>query len=396
MKQINFLITCLILFFVTLVTVEVYSDEQNVPKRDDDAGIDQSDESQNDGEKEISETPKVARNWSVPEQNEVRLEIENWLKSSNFADVAIKQNILSLWGVDENAKDNEPKPTGAELFERAIESMRLANKNVAEYLASCDEIAWRELPYGQKLIIPQVPLHIHLGESNTTQYLQNSLQMYVVLKLVQGRFYSEAATLFGEIKPENCINPAEFFITKAIIYNGLSQNEEGLEALKNFRIAEKGDTVSRRHVELAKLLEFEMKDGKNDDNPQNIAKKMDNARRILGKGDPGKEAQETEDDILKSLEKLIEKVEKQAKKSKSGEGEKGDSLQSNDPAKDSDLLGGKAPGNVDRRDFEQSGGWGNMPPKDREAALSKIEREFPAHYRDIIESYFREMANGDK
>ncbi|MDR1290015.1 MAG: hypothetical protein LBK06_02315, partial [Planctomycetaceae bacterium] len=101
-------------------------------------------------------------------------------------------------------------------------------------------------------------------------------------------------------------------------------------------------------------------------------------------------------DILKSLEKLIEKVEKQAKKSKSGEGEKGDSLQSNDPAKDSDLLGGKAPGNVDRRDFEQSGGWGNMPPKDREAALSKIEREFPAHYRDIIESYFREMANGDK
>ncbi|MDR1480828.1 MAG: hypothetical protein LBJ00_18030 [Planctomycetaceae bacterium] len=418
----------LILFFVVLATGGVYSEEPQKtgpPNKTDDAGIAKTDEGKKNSETEIYETSKNVQNWTVPNQNEVRREIENWLKSSNFADASVQQNILLLWEVfaDESARENnflpenesdvkpepkntqveehapnaESKSTDAELFGRTIESMRMASKHVAEYLRNCDEIAWQELPYGQKLVVPQIPLHIHLGESSSTQYLYNSLQMYVVLKLVQGRYYSEAETLFADIKPENCVNPAEFFIVKAIIYNGLSQHKEGTEALKDFRAAEKLDTVSRRYVELAKLLEFEMKDGKEDDSPQNIAKKMDNARRILGKGDTGKEAQETEDDILKSLEKLIEKVEEQAKKSKSeGEGEKSDSLQSNDPAKESEILGGKAPGNVDRKDFDQNGGWGNMPPKDREAALSKIEREFPAHYRDIIESYFREMASGDK
>ncbi|MDR0391213.1 MAG: hypothetical protein LBH59_04860, partial [Planctomycetaceae bacterium] len=300
--------------------------------------------------------------------------------------------------VGENANLDLSKLSGTELFDRAIESLRRASVHVAEYLKLCDTLAWQELPYGQKLVVPQIPLHIHLGESNTTEYLYNSLRIYLALKLVQGRFFSEAINILEEIKPENCINPAELFITKAIIYNGLSRNADGLDAIKNFRIAEKNAVlVSRRHTELAKLLEYELNENKKDNSPNNIAKKMDNARRILGKGDTGKEAQETEEDVLKSLEKLIEEVEAQAKNSQQNDGNnKSDSLQSNNPAQESEIARGKAPGNVDRKEFDQNGGWGNMPAKDREAALSKIEREFPSHYRDIIESYFREMANGDK
>jgi hypothetical protein len=276
--------------------------------------------------------------------------------------------------------------------------MRRASSHISEYLKLCDALAWQELPYGQKLVVPQIPIQIHLGGSNSTQYLYNSLQIYLARRLMQGRFFSEAIVILEEIKAENCINPAELFINKAIIYNGLSRNADGLEAIKNFRIAEKnGVLISRRYVELAKLLEYEMKEGKEDNSPKDISKKMDNARRILGKGDTGKEAQETEEDILKSLERLIKEVEAQAKNSQQGESKnKGDSLQSNNPASESEIARGKAPGNVDRKEFDPNGNWGNMPPKEREAALSKIEREFPSHYRDIIESYFREMANGDK
>ncbi|MDR2344521.1 MAG: hypothetical protein LBE18_00490 [Planctomycetaceae bacterium] len=394
----------------------------------------------------------TAKQFTYPSPKIICRELDNWLKASSFADDSVRQNVLSLWNdaileneneqhINEHNEHNEHrvevverlpyvasddnnvndvnnvndainsiekkfvesisnldlfKPTSAKLFDLSIESMRRASNQVAEYLKICDKLAWEGLPYGQKLVIPQVPIHIHLGESNVTQYLYNSLRMYLALKLVQGRFYSEAIKILEEIQPANCINPAELFITRAALYNALSQNEEGLEAIKDFRESEKtGIVISRRHKELAKLLEFEMNDGKEDDSPQNISKKMDNARRILGKGDPGKEAQETEEDILKSLEKLIEKIEQQAKESQQNKGNsKGDSLQSNNPAEDSDIARGKAPGNVDRKDFEK-GTWGNLPPKEREAALSKIERDFPSHYRDIIESYFREMANSD-
>jgi hypothetical protein len=33
-------------------------------------------------------------------------------------------------------------------------------------------------------------------------------------------------------------------------------------------------------------------------------------------------------------------------------------------------------------------GW-KLPPKDRQEALQQIGKDFPAHYRDMIEQYFR-------
>ena len=53
----------------------------------------------------------------------------------------------------------------------------------------------------------------------------------------------------------------------------------------------------------------------------------------------------------------------------------------------------KAPMQVDRRDIGNKSGWGDLPPKEREQALQQIGRESPAHYRELVEQYFRELAN---
>jgi hypothetical protein len=47
---------------------------------------------------------------------------------------------------------------------------------------------------------------------------------------------------------------------------------------------------------------------------------------------------------------------------------------------------------VERRDIGRGTGWGNLDEKDREKALQEIGREFPSHYREIIEEYFRRLA----
>ncbi len=56
------------------------------------------------------------------------------------------------------------------------------------------------------------------------------------------------------------------------------------------------------------------------------------------------------------------------------------------------MLGGKGPGNVTKKDIGDGAGWGNLPPKEREEAMQQIGRDFPSHYRDVIEQYFRRLA----
>jgi hypothetical protein len=49
---------------------------------------------------------------------------------------------------------------------------------------------------------------------------------------------------------------------------------------------------------------------------------------------------------------------------------------------------------VTRRDLGDGDGWGNLPPHERDEALQQIGREFPAHYREAIEQYFKRLASG--
>ena len=54
---------------------------------------------------------------------------------------------------------------------------------------------------------------------------------------------------------------------------------------------------------------------------------------------------------------------------------------------------GKGRGEVTKRDIGSGSGWGDLPPKEREQAMQQIGREFPSHYRDAIEQYFRKLAS---
>jgi len=62
---------------------------------------------------------------------------------------------------------------------------------------------------------------------------------------------------------------------------------------------------------------------------------------------------------------------------------------------DSRPAGGRGPGEVARRDLDEGEAWGDLPPREREEALQQIGREFPPHYREAIEQYFKRLASGD-
>ena len=63
------------------------------------------------------------------------------------------------------------------------------------------------------------------------------------------------------------------------------------------------------------------------------------------------------------------------------------------PLPDSRPMELKAPGDVTNKPTGNQDGWGELPPHERQEALQQIGKEFPAHYRDMIEQYFRKLAN---
>jgi hypothetical protein len=119
---------------------------------------------------------------------------------------------------------------------------------------------------------------------------------------------------------------------------------------------------------------------------------MRDIRRRLEYGRAGAKVQKIEQGVLNSLDKKNEDLEQQQQQQQQAAAA-GGSPQSSRPMQDSMPAELKAPMQVDRRDIGHQSGWGDLPKKEREQAMQEIGREFPAHYHDLIEQYFRELAN---
>ena len=211
--------------------------------------------------------------------------------------------------------------------------------------------------------------------------------MYLAERLIRARYYDEALVLLRKMNPENTVDPIIVLFCLGIAHNELLNKKEGLAAMKQLRDSFPSP-YSPRFAEVAKLLENELESIDEDkQKPENIAKKMEGIQRRLGQGNTGEKVQEVEKEVLESLEKLIEKLEEQQKQCKQLQGGQG-----NNPADTERILRQKGPGNILERNIGTQSGWGELPAKQREAALMQIEKEFPSHYRDIIEQYFRQMA----
>ncbi len=121
-------------------------------------------------------------------------------------------------------------------------------------------------------------------------------------------------------------------------------------------------------------------------------------------GDSEPRVRERQDDAVEILDKLIENAEKQEedqKKQQSGKGGRGRSgrgrseqrrpqqpLEESAPidggAKTMDLHG------VERADPGEM--WGKMPPAEREKILQSLRMRFPSRYRQLVEQYYRSLA----
>jgi hypothetical protein len=308
--------------------------------------------------------------WQPPGAAPMRAQVFGWLDQQK-ADAAVRAKAEALWPA------NSPQFSGTELLERVVQIVAVVDPNAQKLVELCSRAR-------ASLAIPSQPW---LADPKRPAWIAKNFRLWYGRWLAQQRLFDEALEQLDGIQPEEVVDPATLLFYQAIVYHRLLNRDAAMDTVAH--LLDAPEQCPRRYIAVARLIESDLKDMK-EESLDHIARRMEDIERRLDLGRAGPKVRKQQDGVIKSLDKLIEELEamqQQQQASTSGE-----NMQPNNPAQKSIPAGGKGPGKVAKRDIGKQSGWGNLPPKQRDEALQQIGRDFPAHYREVIEQYFRKLA----
>ncbi len=311
-----------------------------------------------------------------PSAQAVQQRLQSYLQQAKLSDEQLEQ-LAPLW---QRLKQTTTPP---ERLKVAVELLGRTDQRFAQLAQRCAR-PWQ----AEKL-----PQWKWLDEETLSPFVRHNLRLYYARWLALQQLYDEALQQFRHIDPEQVIDPAGYYFYLAVAHHGLAHKKEGLQALD--ALLAEVDQLPRRYRTLGELMREDlrrMKEGSLDQ----VARWMRDVERRLQLARAGRRVIKREDDIIAALDKMIEQLEKQQQQQQQQQNAGGGRNQSSSPAQDSAILGGSGPGKVDRKNIGNSSGWGSLPPKKRQEALQEIGKNFPAHYRELIEEYFRRVAEQEK
>lgn len=318
-----------------------------------------------------SPAPLVPPAWGPPAVETVQAQALAWLDEQKI-DEATRTKALELW----KSRPQDP----AEVLDRLVQTFAMADSRVRELAEFCAKPRGHAAPLAPAWLMSP-------SAASGTPWVANNVRLWYARWLVHEKLFDEAADLLGGLKPQDVVDPASLLFYQAVVYHRLVQGEAARQALGTLLA---GPSAPQRYFALARLMDADLKDLK-EDTLDHIARRMADIERRLGLGRAGPAVRKIEDGVIESLDKLIKQLEAQQQQASSSGG--ANNVQSMRPAQDSQIMEGKGRGDVDRKRIGSQGGWGNLPPRQREEALQQIGRDFPSHYREIVEQYFRKLAS---
>jgi hypothetical protein len=279
--------------------------------------------------------------------------------------------IQNLWQAAESGRDD--------LLDRLANVLAKTDDRVAELTTFCAAVSEAG----------PLPEFAWLADSATPHFVRNNMRLYLARWLVQQSYYDEALSWTDGLDTADVVAPEALLFYRAVAHQQLVQPDQADAALA--QLLQREDELPARYQKLAGLMQQDVA-ALDDQSLDHIARRMDDVRRRLAQGRTGKRVQGIENGVIDSLDKLINQLEDQMQQQQSQSSQAPNSQPQGTPMQDSQIAELKAPGTVERRDIGRGTGWGNLPDKEREKALQEIGREFPSHYREVIEEYFRRLA----
>ncbi len=322
-----------------------------------------------------------------------------WLELQNASD-DVRGAALALWADVADAAVRTPATAPAEgdmpataedLRPPSLAASRMLERLAATFALVDERVAALVDLCSKPRPLEPVAAQAWLFDPETPSLVSHNLRLLYGRWLAQENLYDEAREQLAELGPHLVVDPATLLFYQGVVFHRLLEKEAGLRALE--RLDHDVLDPPERYRALAGILVQDLRELE-DESLDHIARRMGDVRRRLDLGRPGPKTREVEDGVIASLDKLIEELEEQARQQQQQQQQSqgGGCAAPNSPAPDSGIFGGSGPGQTTRRDLGHTDGWGELPPKERQEAMQQIGKDFPAHYRDVVEQFFRKLA----
>ena len=247
-----------------------------------------------------------------------------------------------------------------------------------------------QLQSTSRLIDLPAPARSLLLATDLGPFYQANLRLFLGRLLAQNELYEESLEVLSAAEPEEIVDPASYLFYRASCEKTLLKKDTALQTLA--QLLKNTSQVPPRYLSVAELMKYELEQYE-EKSLDEVAGKMSDVRRRLNLNRPGKKTQVVEDEIVALLDEMIKKAEEQASQSSASQSNGQSGQSESRPAEESRVKGSTAPGEVDKKNLKPGGNWGNLDDKARAKAKNLISRDFPAHYRQAVEEYFKKLAN---
>ncbi len=291
-----------------------------------------------------------------------------WGQSLNLTS-AQYDHLASLWSLD--AGDS------ADTLRRTVESFAIVYPQVTPWLEP-------GFPSGS------LPVDTSwLEQPDCPEFVRVNACLFIGKSYALRQMYDEALDTLMPLKTEQVIDPASLLFYQAAAHYRLRQKDQGIAVLR--RLLENKEELPQRYTTVADLMLVDLASLK-PESLDEVARIMDSIRVRLDLGRAGTRVRKEERDVIDKLDKMIDQLEQQRQKMLAQASGKANGKQPSMPANDSSLPQMQATGDVDARKLLEDAEWGDLPPKERQEALQVLSKDFPSHYREVIEEYFRKLA----
>jgi len=322
--------------------------------------------------------PIKSQAWSPPPAEAIIARLENYLTNSD-------ETGTPLSDAQRDALLSAAQPalitisTEGDRLKAVVDCLALRSDVIADLKESCD------------LGTPPVDGLPWLDSADLSNFVRTNVRTYAGRALVRHGHYDDSLLLLSNASLEECVDPAALLFYRAIAEHQLVRVSEATQSLTS--LLSNDEELPERFAKLAEIMQADVA-AVEDDSLDHIARRMADVRRRLGLGQADERAQLVEREILASLDKVIEKAEQQQREQqqKQQQQSSGGNQPSGQPMEDSQIAERKGEGKVDIKDIGDTDGWGELPPRERERVLQQIGRDFPGHYRDLMEQYLKRLA----
>jgi hypothetical protein len=313
----------------------------------------------------------------APAAEVVRAKVDAWLAEVAKAEPAQRQALDVIWHTDQP------------LLDKVVDSIVLGLPEAGPMLTEARDAH----------AAPPKELPAILKDAKLNTFVRSNLALAYARALSTKRVYEDSLEALKLAVPEEVCDPAAYYFHRAVAEYELIQKSAAITSIS--RLIDDVVDAPERYRMVALLMFVDMQNWKSEEKDlENIARMMDNIERRLDHARGGPKTQELQKKVIFRLDEVIKEVENQIKNGGQqqcpGGGEQPGPGNSNQPqAPQNDSVGGTngGPGVVDPKKLKHlAETWGKLPEKERAKAMMEITKDLPPRYREVIENYFKTLA----